>query len=171
MKGGWTPEMLACASNAKKQGLSASQIAARIEARFGIIFTRNAIIGALSRLRKNTALKPKAAPPPKPQASLGPQPPPPGHPLHGLPVIVKRLELNPQLRADGHAHTLLSLPKNACKWPVSGESKHILFCGRPATVGPYCDNHAALAWGKPQLNTRPLSEVDHPKNGARHAAR
>lgn len=84
--GGWTQDRIACALEAKKSGLSAQQIADRIESRFGVIYSRNAVTHMLGRVRREKN-KPR-----KPVQNTGPKPiaPPAGHPLHGLPLLVIR---------------------------------------------------------------------------------
>ncbi len=160
--GGWTQEIIDCAKQAKSNGLSASQIANRIERRFGVIFTRNSIIGMLRRLQKNPNQKPNRTARRVPARSA-PVAPPPGHPLHGLPLIVVKKtapqtpsgprtpEPAPILRADGQPHILPSLPRGACKWPVAGEGKLTQFCAAPQREegAPYCEFHMRLATQRP----------------------
>ena len=55
---GWTPEMLDFVKLERSQGMTAARIAAEIKIQFGIVFTRNAICGALDRIKKNSGLKP-----------------------------------------------------------------------------------------------------------------
>lgn len=145
---GWSPEMIEYVANAKRQGLSAGRIADRIEARFGVVYSRNAIMGVLRRIKNNPGHKPN-----QPRAQPAPtaaqtQAPPAGHPLHGLPLIVRAPNPAPLLRADGQPHDTLSISSATCKWPVSGAGGHTAYCGHAQAVGgamPYCEVHMARA--------------------------
>ncbi len=56
----------------------------------------------------------------------------------------------PALCADRQPNTILSLPlSGACKWAISGEGKHMRFCGHVAVIdGPYCEHHAGRAMAR-----------------------
>lgn len=140
-----------------KQGLSATQIAARI----GGGMTRNAVIGRIHRLQK---LRPDdlrqwmSGPrlgkyqPPK-LVREAPRPAPPIKPKINLPK-------NPQLAVRNYPTPTLVVPENApndiepvefmqlgrrmCKWPVENK-----FCGHPTDNDPsYCPFHRRMATGE-----------------------
>lgn len=47
----------------------------------------------------------------------------------------------------GKAATVLTLRGSMCKWPIGDpEDRRFAFCGRKATRGPYCTQHAKLAF-------------------------
>ncbi len=48
---------------------------------------------------------------------------------------------------EGKAATVLTLKNSMCKWPIGDpEDSRFAFCGRKATRGPYCAQHAKLAF-------------------------
>ena len=163
----WTVDMVAMLREAVAQKMTASQIADALNATFGLSLTRNSVIGKCNRLEIRLSNKPKAAmlnlkralpSAPKPlrqsvqdrggagfvttignrnalpllPASSPPQAPRPRQP-----------DPAPVLRADGEPHDMLSLPYGACRWPISGQGKHMRFCGHVAGIdAPYCEFHA-----------------------------
>ncbi|MGB0261247.1 MAG: GcrA family cell cycle regulator, partial [Henriciella sp.] len=47
----------------------------------------------------------------------------------------------------GDAATILTLRDSMCKWPIGDPSDPTFaFCGRKATGGPYCAEHAKIAF-------------------------
>lgn len=47
-----------------------------------------------------------------------------------------------------------------CRWPVSGEKEHTLFCGRPRVTGSsYCGPHAALATSAGTVSERQAHHI------------
>lgn len=48
---------------------------------------------------------------------------------------------------EGKAATVLTLGSSMCKWPIGDpDDSRFAFCGRKATRGPYCAQHAKLAF-------------------------
>lgn len=46
--------------------------------------------------------------------------------------------------------TAATLAAHMCKWPIGDPSgDHFTFCGRHQARGPYCDEHAQVAYGPP----------------------
>jgi len=164
----WTEDRVSTLKQLWADGLSASQIAARL----GMGVTRNAVIGKVHRLnlagratqprnsvprtaRKTrepsipgraptmptagaTALKPFAAPTPRPMPLPEPKP--------------LRLVDNAK---DGRI-TILHLSDKTCKWPI-GDPTHddFCFCGHgPREGSPYCEYHARIAYQPPQARMR-----------------
>ncbi len=135
------------------QGLSASQVA---KALGGV--SRNAVIGKSHRLglaggrppsppgRRATtparAARPRKAPGPR-----GPRPPAPKPPSGGASAAAARRRPAPVVEAVGRVADLAALPRRACRWPI-GDPKDAAFswCGAPAPLGPYCEDHRARAY-------------------------
>jgi GcrA cell cycle regulator len=153
---GWTDERVELLKKLWQDGLSASQIAKQLG---GV--TRNAVIGKVHRLGlsgRATPSKParpvfkaprparQAAAPaaprriaPPPLATAAPAPPPP----------VRYVDETP-----GTA-TVLTLGAHMCKWPIGDPSSDdFTFCGRRASEGPYCVEHARVAYQPAQAKKR-----------------
>jgi GcrA cell cycle regulator len=156
----WTDERVELLTKLWADGLSASQIAAKL----GEV-TRNAVIGKVHRLglagrattsrirsarpRTNVALFPsrssqvqyrtfgnmalKVAPDPLERKSAS------VIPLRALP------ELEP---APEGVITLIDLKESMCHWPIGDPMEEgFHFCGRRKSFGiPYCEHHAAIAY-------------------------
>ena len=127
-----------------QDGLSASQIAKQLG---GV--TRNAVIGKVHRL----GLSGRATPS-KPQRTVfkAPRPARPVAPAIAAPRRIA--EAAPQQTAPvryvderpGTA-TVLTLGAHMCKWPIGDPSlDSFTFCGRRSDEGPYCDEHASVAY-------------------------
>lgn len=170
---GWTDTRTAVLKWTWGEGLSCSQIAARLT---GI--SSNAVIGKLHRLKvvskegrqkasapRTVAAPVKAAPkPPRETRGFGvpvkPATPPrkqvgiagngmtfekAGNERPPREVVPERIE------APGTA-TVLTLGAHMCKWPIGDPSSDgFTFCGRrKGEVGPYCREHALVAYQQPQ---------------------
>lgn len=154
---GWTEERVEILKKLWLEGLSASQIAKQLG---GV--TRNAVIGKVHRL----GLSGRAAPsqPTRP-AFRTPRPPrpvssaPAAHRRHDGPRLegVPRALLRPAgfVEQPGTA-TVLTLGAHMCKWPIGDPaSAEFTFCGRRAgDEGPYCVEHARLAYQPPQAKKK-----------------
>ncbi|HUO11170.1 MAG TPA: GcrA family cell cycle regulator [Caulobacteraceae bacterium] len=147
---GWTEERVEILKKLWLDGLSASQIAKQLG---GV--TRNAVIGKVHRL----GLSGRAAPshPSRPAFKT----PRPSRPM-GSPSPRRALEARPHhapaprplvayVELPGTA-TVLTLGAHMCKWPIGDPSSDdFTFCGRRAgDEGPYCVDHARLAYQPPQ---------------------
>lgn len=144
---GWTDERVESLKRLWQDGLSASQIAKQLG---GV--SRNAVISKVHRLglsNRPSASKParpayKAPRPARPPAErptqhrvdAAPKPPPPPPP-----PPVSYVEEGPGLA------TVLTLDAHMCKWPIGDPRKATFtYCGRRRNEGPYCIEHARVAY-------------------------
>ena len=141
---GWTDERVELLKRLWQDGLSASQIAKQLG---GV--TRNAVIGKVHRL----GLSGRATPS-KPQRTVfkAPRPARPATPALAAPRRIA--EAAPPHSAPvryvderpGTA-TVLTLGAHMCKWPIGDPSQdNFTFCGRRCDEGPYCHEHAEVAY-------------------------
>ena len=156
MTPGWTEDRVGALKKLWLEGQSASQIAKHL----GGGVTRNAVIGKVHRLglsgratpsqpaRTATTFRPartRTTPPVQPSAprrieAVQPRPSAPVPPTP-LPVVVEM---------PGTA-TVLTLGAHMCKWPIGDpSSREFSFCGRRASEGVYCVEHARVAY-QPQV--------------------
>ena len=150
----WDSDLEAALKQALAQKQSASQIADRLNAQFGLSLSRNAVIGKCNRDRIRLTWQPKNGGVHVPRDRKRQQPSAP-EPLQIAREAVQDSALAaaddapplpepaPALRDDGQPHALLSLPAGACKWPGDGEGKNIQFCGLATDEAPYCPAHHA----------------------------
>jgi GcrA cell cycle regulator len=148
---GWTDERVETLKKLWLDGLSASQIAKHLG---GV--TRNAVIGKVHRL----GLSGRAAPsqPTRP-AFKAPRPP---RPAVSQPVARRSVEhAVPAPRPIAYVEepgtaTVLTLGAHMCKWPIGDPSTDgFTFCGRrSAGEGPYCVEHARVAYQPPQARKK-----------------
>ncbi|MEM9937260.1 MAG: GcrA family cell cycle regulator [Pseudomonadota bacterium] len=166
----WTEDRVEVLKKLWAEGHSASQIAKELG---GV--TRNAVIGKVHRLGlsgRATPSRPVKRPPrlarPKPRVQ------PDGSvvtPRPAAPTVdaqLKKVEkavmatLPPQPLADGEAATILTLRDSMCKWPIGDPADpKFAFCGRKATCGPYCAEHAKVAFQPTKKRERKKSEYDY----------
>ncbi len=158
----WTDDRVELLKKMWAEGLSASQIAAKLAG--GV--TRNAVIGKVHRMglsgrvtrarvstpRTRKTREPShpgragttsAAPPRtagnnalKPLASVKPEP------------IVEPVAIHIADIPVGERVTILMLSDKTCRWPIGDPgSEEFCFCGKaPKDGAPYCAGHAALAY-------------------------
>jgi GcrA cell cycle regulator len=169
MTAGWTDDRVGALKKLWLEGQSASQIAKQL----GGGVTRNAVIGKVHRLglsgraapsqpaRTATSFRttrprpaaPTATPAQAPQASAPrrleavsskPVPPtPPAAPIPDLPGTA----------------TVMTLGAHMCKWPIGDpSSREFSFCGRRASEGVYCVEHARVAY-QPQVKKNGSTEL------------
>ena len=161
----WTDDRVELLKKLWSEGLSASQIAARLAQ--GV--TRNAVIGKVHRLNlSGRAQQPRNAAPRAPRKQREPSHPGRGTGTPSLPAT-GNTALKPMIRAEaqprpaalpapepirlvdipkGGRITILHLSDKTCKWPI-GDPGHddFCFCGHGPRVGsPYCEYHARLAY-------------------------
>ena len=154
---GWTDERVETLKKLWQDGLSASQIAKQLG---GV--TRNAVIGKVHRLGlsgRATPSKParpvfKAARPQRPVA----QPAAPRRIVEPVAVTTASAPASLPVRvldeAPGSA-TVLTLGAHMCKWPIGDPATDgFTFCGRRASDGPYCMEHAQVAYQPVQSKKR-----------------
>jgi GcrA cell cycle regulator len=156
---GWTDERVETLKKLWQDGLSASQIAKQLG---GV--TRNAVIGKVHRLglsgraapskparpafKAPRPQRPAAAAPSAPRRIAEPSAPAPSAEAPA-PAPVRYVE-----EAPGSA-TVLTLGAHMCKWPIGDPSTEgFTFCGRRATDGPYCGEHARIAYQPAQTKKK-----------------
>jgi len=147
---GWTDERVELLKKLWLDGLSASQIAKQLT---GV--TRNAVIGKVHRLGLSGRAAPshpsrpafKAPRPARPLSMPAPRPRSLEPRAHAAPAPRPA----PFVELPGTA-TVLTLGAHMCKWPIGDPaSEDFTFCGRRAAdEGPYCIDHARVAYAPPQ---------------------
>ena len=164
----WTEDRVEVLKKLWAEGHSASQIAKQLG---GV--TRNAVIGKVHRLGlsgRATPSRPVKRPPrlarPKPKIL------PDGTvkvPASAKADQLRPSEQNAMLAAlppleqeDGNAATILTIRDSMCKWPIGDPADpNFAFCGRKASCGPYCAEHAAVAFQPPKKRERRKSEYSY----------
>ena len=152
----WTEERVSVLKKLWAEGHSASQIAKQLG---GV--TRNAVIGKVHRLGlsgRATPSRPVKRPPrlarPKPRVM------PDGSVKVAAPAVPEKTEtrpierntevmapLPPLQQADGEPASILTLRDSMCKWPIGDPADpKFAFCGRKSDCGPYCSEHAKVAF-------------------------
>src|SRR5579875_2188488 len=141
----WTDDRVDVLKKLWLDGFSASQIAKQL----GGGLTRNAVIGKVHRL----GLSGRAAPS-QPQRPAF-RPTRPARPAIAQAPTPRRLEL-PQAPVEplpvfaceeAGSATVLTLGSHMCKWPIGDPSSDSFsFCGRASHDGPYCAQHARVAY-------------------------
>ncbi|MEM8616288.1 MAG: GcrA family cell cycle regulator [Pseudomonadota bacterium] len=168
----WTEDRVDVLKKLWAEGHSASQIAKQLG---GV--TRNAVIGKVHRLGlsgRATPSRPVKRPPklarPKPRlqpdGSVAAQKPPAApaeKTADGVPdKAVMLAALPPQPLADGEAATILTLRDSMCKWPIGDPADpNFAFCGRKATCGPYCAEHAKIAFQPAKKREKKKADYDY----------
>jgi GcrA cell cycle regulator len=146
---GWTDERVELLKRLWLDGLSASQIAKQLG---GV--TRNAVIGKVHRL----GLSGRAAPsqPARP-VFKAPRPPRPAHTPAPRRAETQQVAAPPPVfyvEEPGSA-TVLTLGAHMCKWPIGDPATdNFTFCGRRSGDGPYCNEHARMAYQPQQARKR-----------------
>lgn len=147
---GWTDERVELLKKLWLDGLSASQIAKQLG---GV--TRNAVIGKVHRL----GLSGRATPS-QPQRTLFKAPRParpavtaqPRRPTEPSPPQLPVQAFYPE---EPGSATVLTLGAHMCKWPIGDPSTDAFtFCGRRSSDGPYCVEHARVAYQPQQKKGR-----------------
>ena len=151
---GWTDERVETLKKLWLDGLSASQIAKQLG---GV--TRNAVIGKVHRL----GLSGRAAPshPSRPTFKTPRPPRPISMPAPRARAVEPRAHVVPAVRTTPFVElpgtaTVLTLGAHMCKWPIGDPSSDdFTFCGRrSATEGPYCVEHARVAYQPQQAKKK-----------------
>jgi GcrA cell cycle regulator len=156
----WTDDRVTTLKKLWLDGLSASQIAKQLG---GV--TRNAVIGKVHRLGLSGRAAPsqparpafKAPRPARPAATTMPSAPRrviAAEPA-ALPAVAQQSSV-PAFRAEepGSA-TVLTLGAHMCKWPIGDPSTDgFTFCGRRSSDGPYCNEHARVAYQPQQTKKK-----------------
>ena len=165
---GWNEERVALLRKLWAEGLSASQIAKQLG---GV--TRNAVIGKVHRLGlagratpSRPAKRPVRAQRPRVIGPTAPRMRPPS----ATPAVVIP-DLEPLTLGDGKTASVLTLNESMCKFPIGDPNDvDFAFCGRSAVCGPYCQDHARLAYQPSQAKKRRSSEPDELRRTLRLAA-
>ena len=167
----WTEERVDVLKKLWAEGHSASQIAKQLG---GV--TRNAVIGKVHRLGlsgRATPSRPVKRPPrlarPKPQIAADgtarPALPRASKPSERSVVAAEKAAmaaLPPMPLKDGEAATILTIRDSMCKWPIGDPADPAFaFCGRKADCGPYCKEHAKIAFQPARKRERKKSEHDY----------
>lgn len=167
----WTEDRVEVLKKLWAEGHSASQIAKELG---GV--TRNAVIGKVHRLGlsgRATPSRPVKRPPklarPKPriQSDGSVVTPKPARSIAEAPVKTAEKEaiiatLPPQPLADGEAATILTLRGSMCKWPIGDPADpSFAFCGRKASGGPYCAEHAKVAFQPAKRREKKKAQYDY----------
>jgi GcrA cell cycle regulator len=152
---GWTDERVEVLKKLWLDGFSASQIAKQL----GGGLTRNAVIGKVHRLGLSGRASPSQPQRPAFKASRPVRSTPAAAP-HAAPAL-RRAEPSPVAAPEpiptpayvcdepGSA-TVLTLGSHMCKWPIGDPSSDTFaFCGKAAHEGPYCVQHARVAYQAP----------------------
>ena len=142
---GWTEERVEVLKKLWLDGYSASQIAKQL----GDGLTRNAVIGKVHRLGLSGRAAPSQPQRPAFKATRPIRPAPPPVPV----PVLRRAEPAPEAPTPVFAceeigsATVLTLGSHMCKWPIGDPSSEgFSFCGRAASEGPYCGQHARVAY-------------------------
>jgi GcrA cell cycle regulator len=151
---GWTDERVELLKKLWLDGLSASQIAKQLG---GV--TRNAVIGKVHRLGLSGRAAPSQPTRPVFKAPRAPRPAPAPAPrrveTHHHQVAAPQPQPVFYAEEPGSA-TVLTLGAHMCKWPIGDPaSDSFSFCGRRSeTDGPYCPQHAQVAYQPQQARKR-----------------
>jgi GcrA cell cycle regulator len=150
----WTEDRVDVLKKLWAEGHSASQIAKQLG---GV--TRNAVIGKVHRLGlsgRATPSRPVKRPPrlarPKPQVQAGGAVPatttaPEETQIRRSDQQAILSALQPATGAGGEVATILTLRDSMCKWPIGDPADpQFAFCGRKSDCGPYCAEHAKVAF-------------------------
>jgi len=167
----WTEDRVEVLKKLWAEGHSASQIAKELG---GV--TRNAVIGKVHRLGlsgRATPSRPVKRPPrlarPKPRiqpdgsvVTPKPQRLMPETVLKPTEKVAMLSALPPHPLSDGEAATILTLRDSMCKWPIGDPADpKFAFCGRKSSDGPYCSEHAKVAFQPAKKREKKKSQYDY----------
>ncbi len=165
---GWNDERVELLKKLWGEGLSASQIAARLGS-----VTRNAVIGKVHRLGlagRATTSRAKTARP-RVRANVQKRIAKPRH------TTLANSALQRIYQADAEPYvapveevviplaerkSILDLVECSCRWPIGDpQEADFHFCGRQKVMGlPYCETHARRAFQPPQVRRRDREGVE-----------
>lgn len=170
----WTEDRVDVLKKLWAEGHSASQIAKQLG---GV--TRNAVIGKVHRLGlsgRATPSRPVKRPPrlarPKPQVMADGSvrtPAPAPTPIVATQASSERAvekasmaALPPMPLKDGEAATILTIRDSMCKWPIGDPADpSFALCGRKSHSGPYCKDHAEMAFQPARKREKKKSEYSY----------
>lgn len=169
-KSTWPPERVELLKQLWAEGLTASQVAARL----GDGISRNAVIGKVHRLGLSGRQPPSHAASPRPRRPRQPSPPGRQPVVSGATAVARKPDyrLQPRPEPEPQPIRLVDIPRSerinilmltdkTCRWPIGDPgTEDFCFCGRTPKAGvPYCDYHASIAY-------QPL----HDRRRAKHAS-
>ncbi len=161
----WNDERVGLLSKLWLEGRSASQIAAEL----GQGVTRNAVIGKVHRLGLSGRVKvaaPAASARLRVRPAQRPDDQPPLAPVIAAPPIIPHAGIvaaAPVARSASEVVipfstrvTIMDLRDTMCRWPLGDPtSAEVRYCGsRNSALGPYCEDHARLAFQPTQERRR-----------------
>jgi GcrA cell cycle regulator len=162
MTAGWTEDRVGALKKLWLEGQSASQIAKQL----GGGVTRNAVIGKVHRLglsgratpsqpaRAATTFRPARA-----RTAPAAQPSAPRRIEAAQPRLVAPTPALPSVQELPGTATVMTLGAHMCKWPIGDPSSpEFSFCGRRASEGVYCVEHARVAF-QPALKKNGKDEL------------
>jgi GcrA cell cycle regulator len=164
---GWPPEHSEALREHLARGMSYSEIAEAINAKFGTRYSRNATLGRGKRMGLAGPDRPADFPKPAPKASR-PRPhrlrerhaPESGRPMSIFkPVRAVKLRC---VEIDPRHLSLMDLDRGDCRYPYGGdeEGEAISFCGHPRRGGSsYCTAHFHLTRGSGTASERAAGTV------------
>jgi len=164
----WSEERVEMLKKLWTEGHSASQIAKELG---GV--TRNAVIGKVHRLGlsgRTTPSRPVKRPPrlarPKPRQPAVEASPPAPEPVQPPAQSARQARadaenLAPMALENGETANVLNLKGSMCKWPIGDPADpDFAFCGRRATCGPYCAEHAKVAFQPARKRERKTKDTE-----------
>lgn len=141
----WKEEHIALLLAFRGDNFSATQIAKKIHAETGAVFSRNAILGKLHRIGAPPAQKQKLSARPKsgrPARTFRPR---------KIPVSPEPTP-NPIAIQDSLALPLESLTEATCHYPTNLENESFAACGHPVHKRSYCATHYRICYYAPRLS-------------------
>ncbi|TAL41446.1 MAG: GcrA cell cycle regulator [Salinibacterium sp.] len=136
---GWTDERTELMQKLWQDGLSASQVARQLG---GV--SRNAVIGKVFRmgLQRGAPSRPTRAVKVRPERPARPlRNPQPRPPRVSPPMVARYVDETPGIATPS------TIGAHMCRWPIGDPTHdHFTFCGRGSDVGPYCVEHAGVAY-------------------------
>jgi GcrA cell cycle regulator len=147
---GWTEERVELLKKLWLDGLSASQIAKQLG---GV--TRNAVIGKVHRLGLSGRATPSQPQRTTFKAPRAPRPAVAAQPRRLSEPSLPQLPVQAFYPEEPGSATVLTLGAHMCKWPIGDPSTDAFtFCGRRSSDGPYCVEHARVAYQPQQKKGR-----------------
>ncbi len=167
MQSSWAEEHSQALREYLGRGLSFSEIANAINAKFNTAYSRNATIGRARRLglsgpeRPDRSARPKRQQPPARQKKMRPRVVAEPRPRPAVFERAAALKLRCVGIAPRHL-SLLELEDGDCRYPYGGEAEGeaITFCGHPRRDGSsYCVSHFHLTSGPGTASERSAGKV------------